>query len=89
MRNAAVTRMIIFNIDEVGSDKGQYDDIPKAVTIFLRKIWFESMDTNVTMEDTLIQDIIETANHEFIHEAISEFIDKDIDDHKIYKYLYV
>lgn len=89
MRIVQVTRMVIYNIDDIGSDKGQYDDDQDAITIFLRKIWFEAVDTNVTMEDTLIQDILETANHEFIHEAISEFIDKDIDDHKIYKYLYV
>jgi hypothetical protein len=89
VRNAAVTRMIDLDIRDVGSDKGQYDDDKNVITIFLRKIWFEAVDTNITMEDTLIQDIIETANHEFIHAAIGEFIGKDIDDHKIFKYLYV
>ena len=54
MRNVQVTRMIDLDIRDVGSDKGQYDDDKNVITIFLRKIWFEAVDTNITMEDTLI-----------------------------------
>lgn len=78
-----------FDIVNIGSDKGEYDPETHEITIFLRKIWFECIENNTTFEETLIRDILETVNHEMIHKAIAPYIDEDVDDHKIYKHLYI
>ena len=84
--------IIELDIDEVGSDYGIYDPASGFIKIYLQKIYHNWKKYNGTLEESILDTINDTINHESIHACIdhSYLEDQkldDIDDHKIFKYL--
>ena len=84
--------MIDLDIDEVGADFGIYDPASDNIKIYLAKIYHNWKKYNGTLEESIIDTINDTINHEIIHKCIdASYLEdqylKDIDDHKIFKYL--
>ena len=78
--------MIDFNIDEIGSDFGHYYPISDNITIFLAKIIHFFHENNGTTEELLYAQVNDTLNHEYIHAAIEDCLEEELeDDHYIFK----
>lgn len=81
---------MIFDIDNIGSDLGEYQPNTGETTIYLANIYDEFMRKFCMTETFLMHKIIDVIIHEDIHEAIDPCLDDDpdtIDDHKIFKFL--
>ena len=81
---------MIFDIETIGDDYGNYMPQDDAITIYLGTLYHSFLkEHNVTLK-LLYAQIEDVMIHESIHKAIDLCLEgkpQEIDDHKIFKYL--
>ena len=82
---------MIFDIESLGQDYGEYQPQSDTITIYLATMYHDFKKDNNLTPEILYNQIVDVLYHEWINKAIDECLivekPQEIDDHSIYKYL--